>query len=312
MSLASLLTKLTNVRGAIIAALGSKGVELASSATLHDCASAIRNIAVSSVTVSSGAEVTLGYINSSGQFQPLAFSGTTASNGGAAVTLSCYTWNLPGAASSGGGTSSNIELNSGTLNVSSGWIYHNTQIKSGATMSILNGGSAHVTNVYSGGLMNIHSGGKADIVSGLSDGKVVIFSGASVSSFFPRGGCEVVIEVAPNTYISGSNADGMFDYVYFKMSNGIMSAFHLTDKGNLQIGSGGSAVDTDISSGGSMVVGIDGSAVKTTVSPGGYMLASSGGTVTSITVSSGGTLVIVSGAVVTNFSSMTGAVVINS
>ncbi len=48
MSLSSLLTKLTNVRGAIVSAICSKGVELVSSATLHECASAIQNISVGS------------------------------------------------------------------------------------------------------------------------------------------------------------------------------------------------------------------------------------------------------------------------
>ena len=309
MSLASLLTKLTTVRGAIIAALGSKGVSLASSATLHDCASAIRNIAVSSVTVSSGAEVTLGYINSSGQFQPLEFSGTTASDGGTAVTLSCYTWNLPGAAPSGGGTSSNIIVDYGTLNVSSGWKYLHTQIKSGATMSILNGGIANDTLVSSGGLMNIYSGGKADIISGSSVGKIEIFPGASVTRLNTEDGCEITISAAPGTDVSGSNYQGRGDRASFTMSNGIMSTYNVNNKGLVQIQSGCSTWDTIISSGGSMVVGISGGAEKTRISAGGYMLASSGATVTSITVSSGGTFVIVSGAVVNNLTSMTGAVI---
>ena len=54
MSLSSLLTKLSNARGALVNALGSKGVTVESSATILSCASAILNIS------SGGAEVTLG------------------------------------------------------------------------------------------------------------------------------------------------------------------------------------------------------------------------------------------------------------
>ena len=127
MSLSTLLTKLFNARGALVAALGSKGVELASSATLHDCASAIGNI-----SVGSGADVTLGYITSGGAFQALAFSGTSAQDSGSAVTLSCYQWNLPEGVSSGnssggssggssaGGSSSSGGSSSGGEAISSG------------------------------------------------------------------------------------------------------------------------------------------------------------------------------------------------
>ena len=257
MSLSDLLTRLSNVRGALVDALGSKGVAVESSATILSCAEAIRNI-----TLSAGAEVTLGYINGNGDFQPITFSGTSAVDSGSAVTLSCYNWDLPvssGGPSSGessGGTllfrpvtsnTSSGAVASGVvaINVSSGWKYVDASVL-GCSMNVLSGGLAE--NATINALMNISSGGWADSTTVSTYGRIIVYNGG----------------MAYGTIVSG--------YTGGALSSG----------GSLLISSGGTADHTTINSVGTMNVYDCGTANSTTVNSGGTMTVFSGGTANNV------------------------------
>ena len=87
MSLATVLSHLDTARDALVDSLGSKGVTVASSATILSCASAI-------LDVPTGADVTLGVVDASGKFQAFTFSGTTPADSGDPETVTDYkTWN---------------------------------------------------------------------------------------------------------------------------------------------------------------------------------------------------------------------------
>ena len=170
MSLSTLLTKLGNARGALVAALNSQGLSVPSSATILSCAAEILNI-------SAGADVTLGYIASGGQFQPVTFSGTSAADSGSAVTLSCYSWNTP-AVSSGGTSSGSSGV---SFSISSGQLISGATIDYHGTGEVWSGGTATNTTVNSGGYMQVRSG-TANSVTVSSGGQLEIWSGGTATN----------------------------------------------------------------------------------------------------------------------------------
>ena len=233
--------------------------------------------------VSAGAEVTLGYI-SSGLFQPLTFSGTTAYDGGSAVSgLSCYEWNLPG-----GGVSSGLVISGGTETVSSGWWYVETTISSGGTLQVLSGGIA-TSSLIDGGTLVVSGGGSAGIVTAVRGDLYVKGSASGIS--LPSSGGPAYVIVSSGAAITGTTNYNIV--------------------GNIVVYSGGTANSTTVEEG-SIFVQDGGTANSTTVDAGGNMTVSSGGSADFVTVSSGGHLTIYSGAAVTNLTSASGAVIINS
>ena len=232
--------------------------------------------------VSAGAEVTLGYI-SSGAFQPLTFSGTTACDGGSAVSgLSCYEWNLPW-----GGVSSGLVISGGTETVSSGWRYVETTISSGGTLQVLSGGIA-TSSLIDGGILVVSGGGSAGIVTAVR-GDLYVKGSASGISLLSGGPAYVI--VSSGAAITGTTNDNIV--------------------GNIVVYSGGTANSTTVNTG-TIFVQDGGTANSTTVDAGGDMIVSSGGSADFVTVSSGGHLTIYSGGTVTNLTSASGAVIINS
>ena len=128
---------------------------------------------------SGGAEVTLGYI-SSGLFQPLTFSGTSAYDGGSAVNLSCYTYNLP--VSSGGSWVSSGAIVSESIIVSKGlWV--DTTVNSGGDMKIRNSGIASGITVNQHGMVYVIYGGSATDIT-ISGGNLLV-GGVSPGSASP-------------------------------------------------------------------------------------------------------------------------------
>lgn len=240
MSLSSLLTKLSNARGALVEALGSKGVTVESSATILSCAEAIRNL-----TLSSGAEVTLGYITSGGEFQALTFSGTSAADSGSAVTLSCYTWNLPGTDPSK--TSSGVIISSGNhMYVDSGWTYTSTTVHSQG-LTVRNGGIATFTTVYDYGMFIISSGGIATFTTVDDCGQFYINGGTANSTIVNSGG-----------YAAGQ-INGTLNYTTVN-SGGSLNVFNHANSttvnpgGEMMLQSGASAADITVSSGGTLTI----------------------------------------------------------
>jgi len=165
---------------------------------------------------SSGAEVTLGYI-SSGAFQPLTFSGTTAYDGGSAVSgLSCYEWNLPGESSGSSSgtsyTSSGAVVSGGTgvfvydgetwidTTVGNGGYFYvtsagttiSTTINAGGLMDVRSGGNATGVSVNNSGQLLVSSGGSADTVTVLSGGTMTIYTGAVVTNLTSSAGAVII------------------------------------------------------------------------------------------------------------------------
>ena len=153
--------------------------------------------AAQTFNISSGAEVTLGYITSGGQFQPLSFSGTSAADSGSAVTLSCYSWNLPT-------FTSGVIVSSGmSLYVSAPLNYISTTINNGGHMYVLSGGTATNTILEATGYLHITSGGTAIGGTASSGGVMNILEGGSAYGFnMAAGGLSV--EFTPQTYVSGT------------------------------------------------------------------------------------------------------------
>lgn len=279
MSLATTLTALQNARGAIVDAIGSKGVSLPSSATLLSCADAISGIQtgtdVSSTTAeaadvlsgkvfynsggtqtsgtiptvsaavsggsvvvpagyiassqtfpvssgSGGADAVLGYVDSKGFFQPLAFSGTTAYDSGSVEVVSDYsTWNIHASESIPG---SQAVYSSGGAVVSSASVMVGLAISSGGTMNIFSGGIANSTTV-NGGRMVLFSGGQANRAEINSGGNVTVNTGAFVQNVTVNSGGQIMA------------------------SAGVVNFTDVKPGGWFGVSSGGTASDVTISSG---------------------------------------------------------------
>ena len=195
MSLETVLTHLDNARGALVQQLGSKGVSVASSATIYDCASAIGSITtgtdVSSTTAEAG-DVLSGkvFYNSGGTMT----SGTIPS-----LASSSYT-----------PTTSDITISAG-------------QYLSGS-QTIQGDANLVASNIASGvsifGVSGTHSGGidtsDADAAAGdLLSGKTAYVSGAKISGTIPtvsasQTGSQVVV---PSGFIASSQT--------FEVSGGV-------------------------------------------------------------------------------------------
>ena len=280
------------------------------------------------LVTSSGAEVTLGYINETGQFQPLTFSGTSAYDSGSAAVLSCYGWNLP-VSSGGSWTSSGTVLNSGmTSSVMSAETWIDTTINSGGTLTVSNGGTANETYIF-GGDLEISSGGIANSTTITSRRVIVVSSGGTANNTtvnvdgwmeVKSGGTATSITVNSNgtLNVSGGTANEITVNSHgngFVSAGGIVNNLILNgnqDYNQFCVYSGGTAFGTTVNSGSYFCVYSDGTANNTTVNSSGAMLVRPGCRANNIIVSSGGTLYISAGAITSNITSMTGAVIINA
>lgn len=306
MSLSTLLTKLSNARGAFVSALTSKGVTVNSSATIQSCISAVAGLD----------NVTLGYITSGGQFQPLAFSGTSAADSGSAVTLSCYSWNKPSISSGGVVVSSGM-----SFYVNSGYNYVSNTVNSFGFMYVMSGGTATNTQVDTAGFLIVSSGGTAAGVSNFFGGGFRVLDGGSAYDFNVL---SMTFDFSPQTYLSGTVGGSQvvvsgnsilpmstLSGLGVDMKSGTY-AHNVTipaDDAQITFSSGASGYGIEIYGSAYIRGGIVISAV---VHSGGTAEVWSGGTAGYVTVSSGGTMVIRTGAETGNITSETGAVIINS
>ncbi len=154
---------------------------------------------------SGGADVTLGYITSDGKFQALTFSGTSAANSGEPVTLSAYTWNLPGSSGGSSGSSSPV-VSSGIVIISGGSVISSSNIdisgytvSSGYSMCVWSGKSAVSCIVETGGHMRCSSAGVAKDCT-VNGGAITIYGSRSLASNCIINGGQIHL----NSYGSGS------------------------------------------------------------------------------------------------------------
>jgi len=205
--------------------------------------------------VSAGVEVTLGYI-SSGLFQPLTFSGTTAYDGGSAVNLSCYRWNLPGESSGG---------SSGGAGKSGVWTYSDMNSK---------------VLVSSASAMN----GKT-IGTGTPDQQMFVYDGGTISNTAVNG--QGYLWIFGGT-ASGTTASGGGQIC---VSGGTATDITLYHGGHLKVYKGAPAISTTVNSGGRVDVYSRGTADHVTVLSGGTLAIYQGATVTDL-VSPAGAIII--------------------
>ena len=258
------------------------------------------------LVTSGGAEVTLGYINSDGEFQPLAFSGIIPSDSGSAVDLPCYTWMTPGESSGGssggsGGDSSGGTISSGVhASIGSGETWESTTVNSGGWLFVRSGGSATGTIVSSDGYFFI--GGNATNTTG-NHGYIFIEGGTATSTTVNEGHITVARGTANSTTV---NSAPMY------IQSGGIANYNTLNNGRVYVYSGGTINNTTVNSHCHIQLRSGGTVNSTTVNASGHLYVSSGGTANNVTVSSGGKMVIYSGGVTSNVTSMTGAVIINS
>ena len=291
--------------------------------------------------VSGGVEVTLGYI-SSGLFQPLTFSGTSAYDGGSAVNLSCYTYNLP--VSSGSYTSSGVIISGVTSSITSGQNWGDTTVDSGGGLRIYSGGTATETTVYSLGALIVDTGGTANntTVYGWmavsygtannttikSSGSMAVSSGGEANGTVISGGGMRVSEsgsatrttlIGGDLYIhngnnliqcNGISANG-HAYIFIQ-SNGSAANVAVSNNGYVEVGpSGGYLFSAIVGSGGHLVTEPGGDVIvqNVTVAAGGEVYIHPYTSASNITVLSGGTAIIDYNSYYSNIVSSAGAIV---
>lgn len=321
MSLSETLTALQNARGAFVSALGSKGVQIESSATLIECASAIANI-------DQGADVTLGYVDSNGKFQPVVFHGSNAYDSGAAETVSSfYTWETPqqnynmvvssGTATINSGNTVGILVKDGGLLYVNGGTASNIFIESGGTMDLTSGnGSARAVVIYSGGSL-IDPNSKAEvindnaniIISGGSYQDGIILPGDTVSNLFASGGTIDVFGTVNSAgvedfgdisvYDGGTVNHAEINYGFLTLKGGAANSTTINDGCELNIHSG-TANMTQINNGGLMHIYSGGVASNTWVNSNAIIHISSGGSADNLYCYPGANIIDDEGAIITN------------
>ena len=165
---------------------------------------------------------------------------------------------------------------------------YDMQIHSGEQW-ITDTGIADKTTVYAGGEQSlISSGAKATNTTLKQGGIISIAAGASATGIIQEAGGIVARVQAHNAYVTGSNISGSFS-----CCNGVASNFILHDY--IYLESGGSALDTTVSSGGFLWLrseGNGGYASNVNIHSGGSMRVSSGTIAGTINLHRGGILVI--------------------
>ena len=240
------------------------------------------------LVLSGGAEVTLGYITSTGAFQALTFSGTSAADSGSPVYLNCYRWNLPGVEPEPPDPyiSSGVIVSSFTsATVSSGYTWLDCRVEGSASLTVNPGGTASGTHINLGS-MEVFSGGRAinttlEIYGRLNVSEGAIASGLSNTSY---GQCIV-------------------------SEGGIAADIFLVYNGAIYVESGGIASDITLGSAmGTADAHPGGSLTRVTVNQGGWLILSSASFCNSCIVSSGGTITQLEGAITSNILVYPGAV----
>ena len=201
------------------------------------------------LVTSGGAEVTLGYINSNGDFQPLAFSGIIPSDSGSAVDLPCYTWLTPNNSSGGsGGSSSGAVISSGYAYIQSGETWTDTTVNGGYFI-ITSGGVATGTTVNSMGHIDVWNGGTANSTIVNSYGGMEVDRYASANNITLNGGGLVVWGEVTSMINTGGA-------IYIR-EDGVANSTIINSSGWMRVSRGGTATDVTISSGGTLVIYAD-------------------------------------------------------
>lgn len=223
-------------------------------------------------TVVTGEEVTLGYLNSSGAFQAVSFSGTDAADSGQPVNLSCYVWNMPA-------DPQIVNLYSGETLVSSAVSMTGVNVSSGYRMEV-KGGTVKSCYVYTGGTMEVTFGGKIESVT------CWYRSGSAPCSLSLSSGTATDTEIfgADMTVFSGGTA----------INTRVWEAANYGGNGYMTVSSGGTIINTTLGHGGFLE--LDGIAVSVNVlNPTYAMNIRSGATVTSLTCEAGETHLLTGG-----------------
>ena len=171
----------------------------------------------------------------------------------------------------------------GELIVFAGGTAESTVINSDGGLIVFSDGVANDTIVTFGGMFFVSSGGIANIVDVNSDGWLAVFSGGTAIGLSVEAGGELILDVAPDTYIQG-NANGSV----IEISNGIAEYMAVEAKWVLHVSSGGLVVGVTVSSGGELRVSANGSLNDGIVESGGYLVVNSGAAVSALTLLSGG------------------------
>ena len=176
---------------------------------------------------------------------------------------------------SGGIANKTIVYGWGTFNVSSGGIVNST-IVSGGSMYVSSGGIANETNVSSGS-MYVYSGGIANSTF-VSLGFLYVSSGATATNIVwtPGKGHVYVLDGGTATFSS------QYSGVYYGAGEQFSQAMVMEDKTvvrskEMNVMSGGTAINTTVNESGYLYVSSGGRANSTTVNFEGKMYVSSGG-----------------------------------
>ena len=138
---------------------------------------------------------------------------------------------------SSGGTANGTTLNdSGRMYLSRGGTASNTTAGSGGMFYVF--GTADSTTVNPGGGLYVSSGGTANSTAVNSGGKLTVYSGGTAIDIAAVSGACLVFDVAPDTYIAGTD-----DGSAFAIEGGKVSHYTVNNGGRLTVYSGSTATD---------------------------------------------------------------------
>ena len=237
-------------------------------------------------------------------------SGNTFSNGAEANVCSGGIMNNTTLKSSGemfvynGGYASGVVVSSGAeLEISGGATVLGINVHNGGTMEFavdphtrLQGtfagrsfdiqGTVSNFTVVEGMDMEVDSGGRVINTVVSSGGEFNIEGGAYASGITLHSGAQLVVDVEKGTYFYGSRTNGSA----FSMSNGVLSNFEVTRYDEVEVQSGGKAINTRVlGNDGECWLDVEqGGTISKTFIAGGFVYVDSGATTTSTTLTSSG------------------------
>jgi autotransporter passenger strand-loop-strand repeat protein len=283
------------------------------------------------VYIADGAEAT---------FTPNCFSDIVLSNGSATLhsgtTAVSTILNSRGRLEvcSGGVASGTIVNSFGCVFVENGGIVNGMTINSGGSLCIYDGGIVNGMTVNSGGSLHVCDDGK--VLEIVENGGFISIENGAVATFTPNCFSGIVLFNGSATLHSGTTAvatlvsRGGFLFVYSGgvadqttvtmgyggyfcvFEGGIANETIAIQGGMLNVSSGGTIIQTTVSSGGKVIINSGGIAKQTTIMSGGNFNCWNGGSMIQTTVSSGGSLIIYSGCITNNMTVSSGGSMITS